>query len=246
MRAQTLPMPQKQQGLQDTLKQARQRCRALLVLRYASLALLIASLLGMLLVGLSKLNLVATPTGLALTSLILVSIMIGAMLAFWPRLSDLDIAKMTERRADLKERLSSAVEFRQQGVDTTAPFYGEQWTDANHYAAQVDVARLFPARIPLTLPVGLLLTLALLLMFFLPTLPAFWSPKQKRDAEDVRVTAITLQKVAEDKEKNCRYAKTGGSQKSGPGHQSACQQDEDGQDRQERVAGRASETDPEI
>ena len=193
--------PHNQDTLQGKLNQARQRIRALMALRFGSLALLITSLIGMLLVGLSKANLLSTPSPVALVSLIAAGVLVGMAFAFWPRLTDLDVAKLTERRADLKERLSSAVEFRQQGVDTTASFYGEQWTDASHHAAQVDISSVYPVHLPRTLTIGALLSLALLLIYFLPTLPVFWSPQQKKDAEDVKVTAITLQKVAEDKEK---------------------------------------------
>jgi hypothetical protein len=194
-------------ALQSAVRRARQRIRALMLLRFGSLGLLCAAVLGMALVGLGKARLIAMPTSLMLAVLIGVGVLIGAALAFWPRLSDLDVAKLTERRADLKERLSSAVEFRQQGVDPSAPFYGEQWMDANHYAMQINVNALYPARIPRTLPIGIILALLPFLMFFLPTLPAFWSPQQKKDAEDVKVTAIAIEKVAEDTQKAAEQQK---------------------------------------
>ena len=190
-------------ALQSAVRRARQRIRVLMLVRLASLGLLCAAILDVVLVILGKTRLTPTPAPLLLIVLIGVGTLLGAALAFWPRLSDLDVAKLTERRADLKERLSSAVEFRQQGVDASTPFYGEQWTDANHYATHVNVNELFPVRVPRTLPAGLLTLLLLFLVFFAPALPGLLANRkqQQKDAEDVKVTAIAIEKVAEDTHK---------------------------------------------
>ena len=190
-------------ALQSTVRRARQRIRVLMLVRFGSLGLLCAAILDVVLVIVGKTRLTATPAPSLLVVLIGVGTLMGAALAFWPRLSDLDVAKLTERRADLKERLSSAVEFRQQGVDASAPFYGEQWTDATHHATQVNVNELFPVRVPRTLPAGLLVLLLLFLVFFAPALPGLLANRkqQQKDAEDVKVTAIAIEKVAEDTQK---------------------------------------------
>lgn len=206
-----LPVAQGAEGgggdaLAHMLGRVRLRIRTLLMVRYSSLALLVSvslAIVWMLLIVVRLLPHLTNPP-LAMLILIGASVLLGLALAWVPRLTDLDIARLTERRADLKERLSSALEFREatlRATNPSGPFYDIQWQDANQHAGGVDVKSLYPITVPRTFLIGMALLLALFGTFFLPTLPAFWSPQQKRDAEDVKVAAIAIQKVAEDKEK---------------------------------------------
>ena len=195
------PVSSTQNALSAAVRQARQRIRTLMLIRFGSLGLLLSASLAIALVGLGKAHVVAPPAPLALCLLVGISVLVGVACAFWPRLTDVDVAKLTERRADLKERLSSAIEFQQSGVDANAPFVHEQRTDANHFAGGIHIPTLFPVRLPRTFYGGVVLSLLLFGVFFLPSLPVFWSPERKKDIEDVKIAAIAIQKVADDKEK---------------------------------------------
>lgn len=183
------------------LRAATRRIRLLMLVRYASLALCIGASIGLLVVGLSKFRLFETPEPVIPATILGGSLLIAALVAFVRPLRSLDVARLTERRADLKERLSSAVEFRAQGVDVSEPFYTEQFADAEQHAVALDLKKVYPMRLPRTLWFGLFLSLAVFLLYYLPTLPAFWSPQQKKDAEAVKVQGIAITKLAEDTEK---------------------------------------------
>lgn len=195
-------LPHTPNSLSAKLQQARRRIRSLMLLRCGSLGLLLSALLALVLAGLGKTHVIEPAAPPMLGLLIGVGVAIGFAFAFWPRLTDVDVAKLTERRADLKERLSSAVEFQHQGVDAGAPFFEEQWTDANVHAQNISIPALFPVRVPRTFYGGIILALLLFGAFFLPNLPVFWSKERKKDLEDVKVAAIAIQKVAEDTEKS--------------------------------------------
>lgn len=187
--------------LDSLITRATRRIRLLSAIRYMSLALCVVAPLCLLTVGLSKLRLFETPDWRIFAGILGMTVVAAIIAAMVRKLPALTVAKLTERRADLKERLSSAVEFRAQGVASDAPFYAEQLEDAEQSAAAVDLKKLYPIRLPRTFWGGILATLALFLAFYLPTLPAFWSPQQKKDANDVAKQGIVLTKLAKDVEK---------------------------------------------
>lgn len=187
--------------LHKTLASAARRIRALRLLRCLSLALLVGALTALVLVGLSKLRLYETPAPLAMGSLIWISLLISALIALLPKLPDLEVARLTERRADLKERLSSAVEFRNQGPHQGEPFFGEQMQDAVRHAQDLDLKRLYPVRMPRTLPFALIATLSLFLIYYLPGLPIFWSRHHKAEMAEVHARGIEILKLAKNTQK---------------------------------------------
>src|SRR5262245_40244058 len=117
------PMPD---ALNTKLRAAHQRIRSLLLLRYGSRAVCWSALFCLILVGLSKLRVFDTPAPWLVGGIVGAALLGAILYASLRKLTELDVAKLTERRTDLKERLSSAVEFHQQGVPLTEPFYGEQ------------------------------------------------------------------------------------------------------------------------
>lgn len=187
--------------LDNLITRATRRIRLLSAVRYTSLALCVVAPLCLLTVGLSKLRLFETPDWRIFAGILGVTVAAAIVAALVRKLPALTVAKLTERRADLKERLSSAVEFRAQGMASDTPFYAEQLGDAEQSAAGVDLKRLYPVRLPRTFWGGIITTLALFLAFYLPTLPAFWSPQQKKDADDVAKQGIVLTKLAKEVEK---------------------------------------------
>ena len=82
-----------------------------------------------------------------------------------------------------------------------APFYGEQMADAVQHAAKINLAAAYPTRIPRTFWVGIVAALAVFGMYFLPSLPAFWSKQKKQEIAEVKHTGIAIVKVATDTEK---------------------------------------------
>lgn len=203
-----------QSGMERTLHAATRRIRRLIMLRYGARALCWSAVACLLGVGLSKLRLFAQPDPWLLAGLIGLAVCVGLVLAFLRPLSPLEVARITERRADLKERLSSAVEFRAQGIAASEPFYGEQLADADRSAAAVDLKSLYPLRWPRELPGGILAALALFLLYFLPTLPAFMSPQQRQETEEVKRQGIAILKLAKDAQKTADQQKLGETKKA--------------------------------
>ncbi|HLV81082.1 MAG TPA: hypothetical protein VKT32_12410, partial [Chthonomonadaceae bacterium] len=194
-------------SMEATLRAATRRIRSLLMLRYGARGLFYSAVACLLLVGMSKLRFFALPDPWLLAGLICLSFIVGIALALLRPLPPLSVARLTERRADLKERLSSAVEFRAQGIGPSEPFYSEQRADADRSAAGLELKRLYPLRWPRELPGGLLAALALFLVYFLPTLPAFMSPQQRQETEEVKRQGIAIQKLARDAQKTADQQK---------------------------------------
>jgi len=195
-------------ALNATLSAATRRIRFLLALRYMSRALCWTSLACLVVVVMSKLHLVfETPKPAVLGGVIGFAMLAGFAAAFVRRLTPLAVAKATDRRTDLKDRLSSALEFQQSGIDPTAPFYGEQLADAARAVQGVDLRAAYPSRVPKELIAGVALSLTLFGMFFLPNLPIFWTKEKQSEAAEVKKKGIQLIKLAEDKQKTADQQK---------------------------------------
>jgi hypothetical protein len=195
-------------ALNATLQAATRRIRFLLALRYVSRALCWSSLACLLAVGMSKLHLVfETPSPLVLVGVIGFAMLTGLVTAFARRLTPLAVAKSTDRRTDLKDRLSSALEFQLSGMDPSAPFYGEQLADTTRSVQGVDLKAAYPNRLPKELLVGSLLALTLFGLYFVPSLPLFWSKEKKHEIAEVKKQGIEIIKLAEDKQKTADQQK---------------------------------------
>lgn len=177
------------------------RIRLLMLVRYGSLALCIGAGVGLLVVGGGKLGLYATPEPMVPAAVIAFALCAAIVATLLRPLRSLDVARLTERRAGLKERLSSAVEFRAQGVDASEPFYREQFADAERHAGALELRTLYPLHLPRTFGAGLAAALAVFLLYYLPTLPAFWTPQKKKDAAAVKQQGLAITRLAEDTEK---------------------------------------------
>src|SRR5579875_4056365 len=95
-------------ALHVLLREATWRIRAARLLRFGSTGLCIGSWLALLFLGAGKLRLLPPSPWMELGP-ILLGLLIGTAFALLPRLSALTVARLTEQRADLKERLSSAI-----------------------------------------------------------------------------------------------------------------------------------------
>jgi len=188
-------------GLRGTLRAAANRIRILLLMRIGSHALCASGLICLAAMGLSKLHLWDEPAPWFPATVIGLSLSGAIIWTVTRRLTDLDVARLTDRRTDLKERLSSAVEFHALGLNIDRPFYGEQMADAVRHAGSLDLASAYPARIPRTFWVGLAASCAVFAMYFLPTLPVFWTPQKKTEMAEVKKQGLAIVKVASDTDK---------------------------------------------
>ncbi len=188
-------------ALDSTLSHAAIRIRIRTLLRFGGRALCWSALPSALVVALSKLQWYQTPSPNLLAGIMSLSVAVAIVVAVTRPLTQIDVAKITERRTDLKERLSSAVEFRGQGVRDDQRFYSEQIADATRHAAGISLKAAFPIRVPWELPVRILCSLLVFLTFYLPTLPRFWSNEKKQEIAAVIRHGIEIEKLAKDTEK---------------------------------------------
>lgn len=185
-------------SLDSTLRSASYRIRLLMLIRLGSRVLCVSALACLLAVGISKTRIYEEPSPWIVGGLIAAALLVAVVFVFMRKLTPLDVAKITERRTDLKERLSSAVEFRGMGIDAQSPFYREQFLDAELYAGRVSIKEAYPIRIPREFWAGLAASLALFGLYFLPTLPVFWSPTKKAEIAELKVQAMKVIKISED------------------------------------------------
>jgi len=183
--------------LDNLLQLAARRIRIMRMVRFGGRALGWTAIPCALAVGISKLRWIETPSPILLASIMGAALLIAILYAATRRLSPLEVARLTERKTDLKERLSSAVEFH--GLGTAGqPFYAEQLHDADEHAKQISLRTVFPIRMPWELPVGVLCALTVFLTYYLPTLPHFWSPEKKAEVAELKKRGIEIERVAKD------------------------------------------------
>src|SRR5512135_288457 len=97
--------------LQHKLLQAQRRIRLLLVYRWMARLLCWTALACLAWLLVSKLNWVETPSPEWIAIALGIAALAGCVLGFAVRLTPADVARLTDRRTSMKERLGSAVEF---------------------------------------------------------------------------------------------------------------------------------------
>ncbi|CEK13028.1 hypothetical protein [Chthonomonas calidirosea] len=180
------------------LRRATLRIRAARLLRFGTAGLCAGSWLAVLLLGASKLRLLPPVLWLEFGP-ILLGLFIGAAVALLPRLSTLSVARLTEQRADLKERLSSAIAL--ETSDSMSPFFPALRDDAERHAASVDLKAIYPLRIPRTFWLSLLALALLAGVTLLPSLPLFWSKEKKAEMNEVKKEGVRIVRLAQQAEK---------------------------------------------
>jgi hypothetical protein len=148
---------------------------------------------------LSRLAWVAEPTVNAIVGLLTTAGLIGLIVGVTRKISPMDIARLTDTRSDLKERLSTAVELHQRGKDS--PIARAQIADAGEHIQGLNFRRVFPFRVTHEMIGFLILTVMLFGVFFLPTMPLFWSKERKQEMEEVKKQGVALEKLAREQEK---------------------------------------------
>jgi hypothetical protein len=188
-------------ALRSAIIKARRRIAINRTLRLTGRALCFTSLPCALAVVAGKLRWIEQPPPAFMAGLMGGAALTALIVSLSRKVSDIDIARLTDQRSNLKERISSALEFQNMGVAADAPFYQEQFADAEHYAGSIDMKTAFPIKLPWEAPVGLLCALAVFLTFLLPTIPLFWSKQHKDEVAAIKKRGIEIEKVARDAEK---------------------------------------------
>lgn len=124
---------------------------------------------------------------------------LGALLGWFRPVSRLTAARIAEERADLKERLSTALVLSERGVESEVA--RAQRADAARCAAALRPADLLPWRLPSQARFLAIAIAALLAALYLPDLPIFSTPQQRLDREAMREQGRRLQAAAREIER---------------------------------------------
>lgn len=191
--------PGESSALHHVVRRARARITSLRAIRLGSAGAAVGGSVAILAIAGGKLRLWPQPAPWEAAALVAGACLTGCAASLALRPSELSAARATERRAGLKERLSSALEFESESHDE--PVYQEQLRDAVTAAQNLDLGRLYPARLPHALLVALLEIALIAGIFFLPGLPIFISAKQSAEMAEVKAQGIQIMKLARDAEK---------------------------------------------
>jgi len=180
-------------SLDISLKGIRRRVRLLLAERSALVGGAAAGAFSLILVVLDKFRLIRFdwPYLLALLAL---GILAGWVWGFSRKLQDFDVARATEKRLKLKERLSSAISLESQAAEND--MIPALLNDAVRHMSNVQPARLFPRRLDRRGKVFIGLLVLLAAAFILPELPMFQSAATRKERAALRKQGEELVKLA--------------------------------------------------
>lgn len=188
---------------------ATRRLRQRRALRFGATGLLIGSVVGFGFAAAITYNLLRETTlpggGAFLFLPSLAGLLAGALHGVLGKYDPVSVARLLERRLDLKDRLSTALGAKPDG----SPVVAAQESDASHHAP--DTAAVYRA-VPLTpVPrrtyIALAVAVAVALTYFAPELPVVWNPKRRAEQvavkkEGERLLAVAKAAAAEAKKQN--------------------------------------------
>src|SRR5437870_3295602 len=128
--------------LDRKLGEATRRIRTLLVLKWTGRTLCWTALACLLWLLASKLNWVDEPEPRVIGGILGFAAVAGILIGCVSRLAIRDVARLTDKRTSMKERLASAVEF--QGLSNHDPLVRRQILDANEHAGMLDLRKVYP------------------------------------------------------------------------------------------------------
>jgi hypothetical protein len=196
--------------LRERLRAASRRIRFIWLVRAMAVALLAAACADLLCLLLGRLAIVpAAPVWLLALPYLLAAPAAAAYAGLRP-LSELTVARVTESRADLNERLSSVLELS--GLDV--PFVQALRRETAGRISTLDLRALYPARLPRTLAIALLVTALWLGATLLPVIRHGRSATERRDAEEVIKRGAAIEKLARDTLKTAEQHKLEESRKA--------------------------------
>src|SRR5690242_11980907 len=100
--------------LHHKLSEAMRRIRLLMIFRWVSRALCWTTLACVFWLVASRLNWVGEPEPGRLVIVLVVAALVGAIVGGTRRLTTMDVARLTDRRMETRDRLASAVEFERE------------------------------------------------------------------------------------------------------------------------------------
>lgn len=199
-------------ALHQKLNQATRRIRSLLVIRWTGRLLCGSAGFCLLWLLISKLNWVEEPTAEVVAVILGLAALTGIGFGLFVRLSVRDVARLTDKRTAMKERLASAVEF--ESLAQSDPLIRRQIHDAGARAGELDLRRVYPLKLTREMIGFVVLALVLFGSFFLPRLPIFWSAEKRKEMEEVKKQGIQIEKIAKDAQKNAEQKKLDESKKA--------------------------------
>src|SRR5437660_7592147 len=134
-----------QLALHRKLNEAGRRIRALLVFQWMARTLCWTALACLAWLLASRFTRLPQPSDAALVGALLAAAVVGAAIGLARRITRMDVARLTDRRAEMKERFSSAVEF--QAATSDDPLVQRQIVDAGAHAEALDLSGTYPLRI---------------------------------------------------------------------------------------------------
>lgn len=185
--------------LQSGLNAAIRRVRWLMTAQWTARTLFWTTLACAIWMLCARLAWTAEPKVPALAGLLATAGLIGMIIGATRKISPMEIARLTDSRTDLKERLSTAFELHQQGKNS--PIAMAQIADAGVHVQELNFRRVFPFRFTQEMIGLLILAVTLTSIFFLPTIPLFWSKERKQEIEEVKRQGVALEKIAREQEK---------------------------------------------
>ena len=183
-----------QAAINHFLSQARRRVRFSLGIKYASRTALVMLTLSILWLAASRVELLPEPGNLAIVALMFLPLFASIIYAAVVPIYSMQIARLLDERANLKERITTALEFN--NSLETLPMATCQAKDTYRTLSSVKIKDVFPLNLPREAIAVIVCLIVLAGVFYLPTLPIFWSQSRREDADIIRKQGIQLEKLA--------------------------------------------------
>jgi hypothetical protein len=184
--------------LNHRLAGLRRRVRILIAERAALSGGALAAAASLVLAVLDKFRVLRTDWEYLL-ALVAVGLAAGWVWGFWRELSDFDVARVTEKRLALKERLSSALALGGQAQENV--MIPALLTDAGHQLERVNATQLFPRRFGRQAKIFLVALVVLAATIILPELAPFQTTRTRNERTALRQSGEKLVKLANRIEK---------------------------------------------
>ena len=202
--AQFVSIPEKIQKLVGSVIT---RIRLIRAFRYGSLILMITSLIAILVVILIKLRVLHEIGHFWYPSVIGGTTLLTVMFCLLQRYNPHQVARHAEQKADMKDRLSSAIELKSVTDNSNTEFVAQLISDAESHSDTIDLKKLYPIKVPKTFWSGTLSCVGLALVLLLPSLPFFYSKDKKQEVAEVKRQGIAIIKLAEETKKSADQQK---------------------------------------
>jgi hypothetical protein len=181
--------------LRDKVDELRWRIRLLVTQRWVFRALFAASLVCVALAAAAKLHWIAIGPEWLL-GVLLAGALIGIGIGLTRRVTLMDAAQLADRRLNLRERLSSGVDFITRGESDE--MVAAQIADAAEHCTRLRPAQVFPHRFPREARWFAGGIVALLAVIYVPELPIFQSPQKRAEQVAMKREGDRLEALAKD------------------------------------------------